>query len=140
MSLYKTLASMVIGMIIPNGSKNVELIFSTIRLINFSTNFLISVNWVYLCKWDLMVPFNKNGLQVSLNNTRVKRRLINFGRLLNASSNHVNRKNSLCSGATSIWRNACLISAISPIFPVFLDCYKWQVGVGDNERNLRLGY
>ena len=148
---------------------------------NFSTNFLISANWVYFSKLDLMVPFNKNGLQVSPNNTRVKRRLINSEWILNTSSNHTNGKKFLCSGATSIWRNACLISAISPIFPVqkrnkilnksgskhcpgsktsfrnfsFLNLteasktirillvsrlLRMTGGVGDNERNLYLGY
>ena len=77
---------------------------------------LISVNWVYFSKWDLTVLFNKNGLQVSPNNTRVKRRLINSEWLLNTSSNQMNRKRSLCSDATSVWRNACLISAISLFF------------------------
>ena len=77
---------------------------------------LISVNWVYFSKLDLTVLFNKNGLQVSPNNTRVKRRLINSGWLLNTSSNQMNRKRSLCSDATSVWRNACLISAISLFF------------------------
>ena len=61
-----------------------------------------------------MVLFKKNGLLVSPNNTRVKRRLINSGWLLSTSSNHMNRKKSQCSGATSTRRNVCLILAISP--------------------------
>ena len=85
---------------------------------NSYTSFLISINWIYFSKWDSTVPFNKNGLQISPNKTWVKRRLINSGRHLNTFSNYMNRKKSLCSGATSIWRNACLTSAVSLIFPV----------------------
>ena len=63
------------------------------------------------------MPFNKTGLLVNPNTACVNRKLITSGSSASKFSYHKTRNKSRCSSAIAIFRKACFISDIKPIFP-----------------------